>query len=263
MKLRSMVCAPPGELLISCDLSQAESWIVAFEADEPTIKAALVSKEGFHVITARAIFENELLNKQDNPIEIYTGKKTNHATSYMMKPPTFAAQYNKESNNVISVGQARRYQDRWHLKYPRVKYWWDEIREELRKHNGYLSNSYNRRRQFLGPQDDTMLRDAVSFKPQSTIGDHFRGKQQRHSEIPGGLLEFRRRIEPFKDECKIIQQGHDSALLRTKKEIAMDMAHLFRECLHRPIMVRGEVCLIPVDGEIGERWGEMEKIKWN
>jgi hypothetical protein len=259
-----MITAPPGFVLISCDLSQAESWVVAYEADEPEIKAALVSQVGFHVTTARLIFDNDNIVKSNEwEMQVFTGKKTNHATSYKMGPYVFAESYNAEAKVSISNSQAKHYQDKWHTKYTRIKPWWEDIAYELKTADGYLTTAYGRRRQFLGPQHEQLQKEAIAFRPQGTVADHFRGRLQRHNEIPGGLLHFRRCIaDRYPTEISIIQQGHDSALVLAKREIAFDVANEFKACLYRPIIIKGEVCQIPVDGEIGERWGEMEKIKW-
>jgi len=51
LKLRSMVRAKPGQLLANFDLSQAESWVVAYLANEERMKDALANGD-IHTETA-------------------------------------------------------------------------------------------------------------------------------------------------------------------------------------------------------------------
>jgi hypothetical protein len=42
LKIRSIIRAKPNHLLLAFDLSQAESWVVAYLANEPRMKKALM-----------------------------------------------------------------------------------------------------------------------------------------------------------------------------------------------------------------------------
>ena len=75
-KLRSMITAPKGKLLVSCDLSQAETWVVGWVANEQNMKHFLLTSD-IHTETAREIFdkpapleiitEERYIGKQNNP----------------------------------------------------------------------------------------------------------------------------------------------------------------------------------------------------
>lgn len=258
-KLRSYVKAPEGCLLLSMDLSQAESWIVAYLARDENMKSAL--RQGIlHETTAWAAiglpFGTKLSSEQR-----YIGKQTNHSTGYRVGPETAAESYNLNSpdGSVLSVAQARKNQNVWHGLYPMVKgSWWPEIDYKLSTQNRTLTNQYGFSYQWFGPIDNEMQRAATAFDPQSTVADHFNGDVQPGNEIPGGLCEF---MEQKPDEFKVCNQSHDSFMGWGPKEMVMDMYHLAKKLFYRPIIINGEECWIPVDGEIGERWGELEKIK--
>lgn len=265
-KVRSFIKAPKGKTLIACDLSQAETWVVGFDAQEPKMIQELKFGD-IHRRTASVIFEKEF--DLITEIERYGGKRTNHATSYGMKAPRFAQVVNKESDKppylVISVPQARRFQNLWHGYYTNVKgVYWAGLQEQLRK-NRTIENYYGFPRQFWGPWGDELFKEAYAFLPQSTVAAHFNGEVQPGNEIPGGLEEIYRRIidTPANEsgEIRIINQSHDSCMLEVPSNNAMDILEEVGEILYRPIIIKGEECWIPVDGEIGERWGEMEKVK--
>lgn len=257
MKIRSIVQAPKGYVLLSCDLSQAESWIVAYLSRDERMKHALLYDD-IHSVTARAIFSLPD-NQKPTDEQRYVGKRVNHATSYRMQPDKFTEVYNKDSPTSISVAQSRKYQTAWHGLYTRIKVWWGEIEVELRENDGWLVTPYDRAVQFLGPQQGELLRDATAFKPQSTVADHFNGKEQPFNPIPGGLKKL---YSTIPTECQIINQSHDSCIIETPFAIWKEVYEIAKECLYRPIIIYGEECKIPVDGKVGERWEEgMEKIK--
>jgi len=96
--------------------------------------------------------------------------------------------------------------------------------------------------------------------PQSTIADHFNGMVHPELGINGGLREIRKRlIRPFPDRA-IINQSHDSCIIEVPKEDGPELAIAMIAMLKRPLIVDGQEFVIPADGEIGERLGEMEKV---
>lgn len=271
MKVRSLITAGPGNYLVSCDLSQAETWIVAHLAKDENMKYAL-KHDDIHSTTAQAIFEIPSVVLDGEHIgpkkmyklgyitkeQRYTGKRTNHATSYKMGAPEFVKRYNEDSDVPINLRTAKRYQEAWHKLYPGVQgTWWPSVEYELLSNSGMLVTPYGRRITFFGIVS-SYLKEAIASVPQSTVADHFRGREQAYNRIPGGLREIRKRLP---EEAKIVQQGHDSALVECPKSIAMDVFYIMRSCLHRPLYINGEEVLIPVDGELGEDWGNLQEVK--
>jgi DNA polymerase I-like protein with 3'-5' exonuclease and polymerase domains len=231
--------------------------------------------DDIHATTAKAIFEiKDAFDSEGNLIgpkqmykmglittqQRYTGKKTNHATSYKMGPYEFTRNYNEEADVPINNSTAKKYQEAWHSLYPRIRGgWWPNIEWALRTNNSTLVTPYGRRVTFFGPID-SYIKEATAFEPQSTVADHFRGREQRINPIAGGLRKIRKDLPR---EARLIQQGHDSALVECPREVGLDVAYIMKNALFRPIVVRGEEVWIPVDGEIGEDWGNLEKIKWS
>src|SRR5258708_3830031 len=94
LKIRSMIVAPKGKLLVSIDLSQAETWVSAFLAKEPTMKNSLLTGD-IHKDTA-AYLDN--CNPDSvTPTGRYTGKRCNHALTYRMSYIRLCQVINKES----------------------------------------------------------------------------------------------------------------------------------------------------------------------
>lgn len=286
---RSVVCAPKGKLLVSIDLSQAESWVVAYLADERNMKFALKESD-IHCQGAGAIFvlngcyhhwikgENrcskcgETVTKDQR----YIGKRNNHASSYGMGPEKKMKVINADSDKPpyisITLQEAKEQHQRWHSFY-QVTGWWEEVRWKLKNNDRTITNSYGRSRRFYGPWGDELEREAIAYEPQSTVADHFNGKVHPEYNIKGGLIEiYNELIEPFfcgdiwcnHVEChKIINQSHDSCIMELPSAVAEEVGMAAMQLLYRPLVIKNEEFYIPVDGEIGERWSsEMEAINF-
>lgn len=263
LKLRSMIVAPKGKVLIACDLSQAESWIVAYRANEPRMKHALNFGD-IHRETALGFFPKppELIITEER----YIGKQFNHASSYRMGPERAAEIINKKSDQppfvTVSLTQAKEFSRKWHTLY-NVKTWWSEIEEQLNQTRS-ITTAYGRKRHFFAAWGNELFKEATAYEPQSTVADHFNGAVHPELGIEGGLLGIYRKLiktGSYNQELKIVHQAHDSLMMECPQEVSLEVAGIMTEQLRRPLVINGEEFTIPSDCEIGERWGEMEKVK--
>jgi len=281
ISLRSMYIAPPGKVLVAADLSQAESWIVAYLANEPSMKYSL-NESDIHTDSAAALFypTNSCLHKWQKKedgetrfctkcaIEIvksarYIGKRYNHASAYRMKYVRAAEVINKDSDKppfvTVTLSESKMFQERWHARY-NLKNWWADIENKL-ANSRTLTTVYGFRRTFFSQWGDELFKEATAFEPQSTVADHFNGAIHPELGIRGGLIEiYRQLVVPYKDH-KIINQSHDSCMMEVPASSGVEIGQRMMALLKRPIVIKGEEFTIPTDGEIGERWGEMEPLK--
>jgi DNA polymerase I-like protein with 3'-5' exonuclease and polymerase domains len=254
-----MFIAPKGHTLISWDLKQAESWVVAFMANEHSMKHSLANGD-IHTDTAIGLYkcERAAVTKMMRDM----GKKSNHALAYREGYLMFVMSVNKESDKppytVLTNREGKRIWDTWHTLY-HLKNWWDQIEFELSKSRS-LRTPYGRKRVFFAPWGNELFKEATAFIPQSTVADHLNGAIQPEVNIAGGLLEVHRQFVE-KGACKVINQSHDSIIVECPSGLVSEITEPITKLLHRPIIIKGEECLIPVDVEIGERWGELEKVK--
>jgi len=261
IKLRSMFIAPPGHLLLSFDLAQAESWIVAYLANEPRMKEALVGGY-FHAQTASLFFNKP--RAEITQTERYTGKKGNHATAYRQGPFMMATSINKESDKppyvTVTLKQTKEFYKKWHEFY-KIKGWWNEIEFQLNQTRS-LTTPYGRKRVFYAQWGEELFKEATAFVPQSTVADHMNGMVQDELGLEGGIKGVYRKVIKFwGGQIKIVNQAHDSIIIECPSTIKDEIIPLVFQQLKRPIIINGESFTIPVDCEIGERWGELEKIK--
>ena len=288
---RSIFVAPKGKLLVATDLSQAESWIVAYLANEKNMKYALHHSD-IHCQGGGAIFFRTGCNHdwvkatrtckkcgaELGKDQRYLGKRRNHASAYGMGPDKAMKVINADSDKPpyisITLQESKDHHEFWHSFY-NVKDWWFEVKEKGRT----LTNCYGRQRTFYGQwveapvdQPSDLERKKIAYEPQSTVADHFSGKIHPELGIKGGLIEiYRTLIKPYfcgsiwcdHAEChKIINMSHDSCILELPSTVAKDIGLQAEALLRRPIVIKDEQFTIPTDGLIGERWseGEMEKL---
>lgn len=257
--MRSMFVPAKGKIFLAFDLSQAETWIVAYLANEPNMKDALLNGE-IHTHTASVLYsvpETEVTKTQR-----YAGKQNNHASSYRMGANRLVEVFNKNSDKppylTITSAEGKRMHRIWHEHY-HLKTWWDDIEYQLSKNQKTLVTPYGRKRTFYMPWGDELFKEATAHVPQSTVGDHTLGAVQPELGIEGGLLSVHRMFKRH-TEIRLVHTAHDSIMLEVPIGSELDIAGQVYSCFHRPLVVNYEELTIPVDCEVGERWGQLEKV---
>lgn len=279
LSIRSQYVAPKDKLLVQVDLSQAESWIVAYSANEPNMKYSLNNSDIHRDTAGNALFYGDRGCKHEwfpvkGPstctvcgVEVtktarYIGKRYNHASAYRMGSNRAAQVINKDSDKppyvTVTVAESRKFSAAWNSYY-NLKPWWSDIERQLGM-GRRLTTPYGRSRIFFNAWGDELFKEATAFVPQSTVADHFNGRVHPVLGIEGGLITiYEKLIKPFKDHL-IVNQSHDSCIMELPKTVAMDITKEAMSLLERPLVINDETFTIPVDGEVGERWGEMQAI---
>lgn len=272
-----MIQAPQGFEFLAFDFSQAESWVVAYKANEPNMKNSLKFSD-IHTDTAVAIYDEaksackhkwikgvtrtcEVCGADIPEDQRYIGKQTNHSSAYGVEPLRMVQLINKNSDKApyitVTIGQTTHYSHAWHKRY-NVQSWWAEVQEQLWR-DRTLKTIYGGIRTFYGPMGKELFKAAYAHEPQSTVADHANGAVQPELGIEGGFLGVHEKFVK-KGFCKIINQAHDSILIEAPKPISTDMISAIHALLYRPMVIKGEEFWIPVDCEKGEVYGELEKI---
>jgi|SRR5215203_368569 len=280
--IRSMIVAPKGKVLIAADLSQAESWIVAYLANEHSMKNALLYGDIHTESAGNALFFNTVACHHFWEVKVkgeewicnscgsivtklmrYVGKRYNHASAYRMGAERAAQVINKDSDKppyfTVTIKQSKTFSASWH-SYFKLGTWWGSIELQLRQ-NRTLITPYGRRRVFFANWGQELFKEATAFVPQSTVADHALGRVQKELGAPGGIKEIKRQlVDPYQDH-RLVNFSHDSYILEVPKQVGEEMAQRSGALFKRPLVVNGEEFTIPVDLEIGERWTEMQSLK--
>ena len=254
--IRSFLVASKGNTLLSFDFSQAESWVVAYLANCFAMKDALHNGD-IHTITSKFLFS---VNEVD-PEQRYIGKKFNHSSNYGTTPPMIAHMINLDSVNppytTISLPQAIKFHNKWKELYFEVPRWWADIKHTLAL-TRTLRTPYGRTRVFYGQWGDSLFKEAYSYIPQSTVADHCLGAVQPELGIEGGIKTIHKTLSKY-PEINLLNTSHDSLILEVPAGMEMEIGEICINLLRRPLLINDETFTIPVDFEIGERWGELEK----
>lgn len=256
-----MLVAGKGKVLIAVDFSQAETWIVAHLAREMKMIHSLTNGDIHRETAANALFH---VPEPDVTSDMrYLGKRFNHASSYQMGYQRAAEVINADSDKApfvtVTLGEAKRYSEAWRSYYT-LQPWWSGVTEKLGS-NRTLVNCYGRRMIFNGQWGEKLDKEATAWEPQSTVGDHANGVIHPELGIAGGFLEVYRILVKRERAGKIVNQSHDSIVFETEYSFANELAPRIVALLHRPIVVNYQQFTIPVDCEIGERYGELKKQK--
>jgi len=278
-KIRSLFIPTKGFTFLAFDLSQAETWIVAYRSREQRMKDALLHSD-IHTITASAIFapgvdcdhdswmeeDNHRICKSCNTkitnAERYLGKRSNHGNSYRMSAERWTQVINADSDKppyvTVTLSQAKKYRNAWLGFYPGVTNWWKDIESQLAR-DRTITTTYGRKRNFTAPWGDSLFKEATAYEPQSTVADHALGLVHPELGVEGGLLGICKHPD-ISRYCNVVYTAHDSVIVEAPKGREREFAPLIYRLFRRPLVVGGECFTIPVDGEIGDRWGELERI---
>jgi DNA polymerase I-like protein with 3'-5' exonuclease and polymerase domains len=109
--------------------------------------------------------------------------------------------------------------------------------------NQELTTPLGRRRIFFGrPGDDSTLREAIAYIPQSTVGD-----------ILNCALW---RIWRYCPDIQLLAQVHDSICFQAKEAVVPNSIQEAKKLAAIPIEFKGKKLTIPVDAKVGWNWAD-------
>lgn len=181
--MRRMFCADDAHWLVSTDLEQAESRLVAGlvwqTTGDDTYWRACVSADLHTTVCTMAWPEldwtddlkaNRRLAEQTCPaIPTYTyrdvAKRLGHGSNYRGSPFGIAQAVG------IPADVVDEFQHRYFSAFRAIPLWHEWVKVQLRSAQ-YLDTPLGRRRWFFGrPNEDSTLREAIAYSPQSTVGE--------------------------------------------------------------------------------------------
>lgn len=193
----------------------------------------------------KAIAE-QIAYRQDSYRQL--AKKLGHATNYYVTPRT-AAKHTKLPESLVTE-----FQYKYFNAYPVIgsfdhdptlPNWHNYVRNQLRDFHS-LTTLFGRRRFFHGrSREDTTLREAIAYEPQSMTAD----------EIDNGILSLWRA-----NRVQLLIQVHDSILLQYREEEEDEVIPWALEALKtRLILEKGREFVVPTEAKIGWNWGDYDE----
>lgn len=251
----------PGHVFIGFDYEQAEARVVAVLTYNHDLLDAMDAGEDIHTMLAAQLPFNksyeELLaeiavhvaagKSKDECRPRFIAKKSRHAFNYVEGADTFALHVNREWIDTgigISRTEARDIRKMYLDINPGLSPWWDNVRTTIRSQK-YMDNSFGRRRWVLGKITEDVIREMVSYYPQSTIGD-----------LCTQAIVKTATALPY---VQVMAHMHDGALFQVPEDKLSEAYETMMGLVEWPIRIGKEYITIPAEGKVGYSWGEMGK----
>jgi len=288
--MRRMFCADDGYRLISTDLEQAESRVVAglvwaatgddtyWRACESGDLHTQVCRMAWPELgwTGDAKHDREIANQPYPALPHYSyrdiAKRIGHGSNYRGSAFGIAQAVG------IPVQIVTDFQLRYFLVFPSIPAWHELVARSLRE-DQYLDTPLQRRRYFFGRLDeDKTLREAIAYGPQSTVGELLNYIMWRvwarslplpaRSSLcaPGRLSdEIHEILLAPHLPIQLLLQNHDAFLLQTPE--TTDLPNLIEQLNSEfmnakvPFTRNGEVRHMAIPGEFVTGWNWAYKDK--
>jgi len=174
--LRSMYAPDPGNDQFDMDLDRADLQVMAWDADEPLLKAALKMKVDLHLLNVYILDAKdpppleELVESHSKYPDHRGPRKTKrefakifcHATDYLGKARTVAAHTGR------TIHETERAQRIYLGTYKNIEKWQRSIIDQVTKHR-FVENRFGYRWYIFDRIDDQVMPEAVAWIPQSTV----------------------------------------------------------------------------------------------
>lgn len=257
----------PGHIFIQGDLKQAETMVVAWDAEDELRINAFLSNIDIHRVNACILFRDWLssdLPPEDmldsisvvcnqcagvldlescRHSERYAAKQSGHAFAYLMGEEKFV-RLQAMNGIFIPITEAKRMRSL--LVSPSIRRWQQSLLRELRE-TSRLTNPLGRRREFYGILDGKMHGAALSWKAQSTVSSVIDIAIARLWKTLGGIA------------ARLVTQTHDSVLINTPDDKINETIPLMEEAFNVEMTIKGRKLKIPLEISVGQSWGELEK----
>lgn len=234
------------------DQQGAEARVVAYLSGDEAYIAAVETGD-VHTMVAAMCFgfepKRELAEQKYYREWSYRdiSKRATHGTSYGGTARTIA-RVTKLEEKIIEEFQAK-----LRRNFPGIFEWQRWVAHQIQT-KGELVTPLGFRRKFFGRRhDDSTVRAAIAFVPQSTVGRH----------TANGIRRLRALGDPG---IVCLSNGHDAVTGQTPTLLVPEKMPLIRRTLIKPFPVvdihgKERIMTIPWDGAVGRNWGKYHKDK--
>ncbi|KAF0205226.1 MAG: DNA polymerase [Gallionellaceae bacterium] len=239
-RIREAFIAPAGSRIVSADYSQIELRIMAHLSGDEGLLRAFANGEDIHRATAAEVFGVPLDGVSSEQRRY--AKVINFGLIYGMSAYGLASQLNIENS------AAKQYIDLYFARYPGVKRYMDDTREQAKRF-GYVETWFGRRLWLPeinganGMRRQAAERAAINAPMQGTAADL----------IKLAMVKVQDWLEQEKLQTKLIMQVHDELVL----EVPLEELALVKEKV-RELMCNVAELKVPLEVGIGEgaNWDE-------
>ncbi len=198
-KIRQAFIAEPGHKLLSVDYSQIELRLTAHIANVAALRAAFEAGEDIHAMTASQVF-GVPLDQMDGATR-RRAKAINFGIIYGISP------FGLAQNLGIEQSVARAYIEAYFERYPGIRAYMDEAKEQARRH-GYVMTLFGRRVHLPGVKDKNPARR--NFAERAAINAPIQGTAA--DIIKRAMIRVAPALISAKLSARMLLQVHDELL---------------------------------------------------
>lgn len=238
--IRELFIPDPGYIIADADLAGADARVVAWDAGDEDLKDAFKAGLKVHAKNALDMFGPEKAGEDGKKKPLYDEcKQAVHGTNYGGGAPTIAEEVG------WTVGESRRFRNRWFDLHPAIKKWHEKVEQELYDYKR-VTNIYGFRRVYFD-RVDGLLPEALAWGPQSTVAIAcFKGAMNVRKNLPW---------------VKFLLQVHDSLLFQYPKEMDEERWRIKEQL--ETVTPYDDPLVIPWELSTSERsWGHAEERSW-
>lgn len=261
--LRSVFVADPGMKFCNMDLEQADSrnlgaliWDQFFTEFGPELAGKYLDaceSGDLHTQVCRMCnpqlpWGDGRTDRQIADMKFYRDKSyrdgskvLGHGSNYLGQPRTMA------KHTKFPEGDVALFQKNYFNAFPLIPSYHGYVRSQIKSFS-YLTTLFGRRRFFFGrPDDDSTIREAVAYSPQSMTAD----------EINTGILNIWRA-----NKVQLLIQVHDSILFQYPEHLENEIVPWALEALKAPLELKGgRKFVVPTEAMTGWNWGYFDTEK--
>ena len=239
-RIRQAFIAPPGHLLMAADYSQIELRIMAHLSGDAGLVAAFAEDEDIHRATAAEVFA--VPSGEVTPDHRRAAKVINFGLMYGMSAFGLARQLG------VTRGEAQEYVDLYFERYPGVKQYMDNTREQARR-AGYVETLFGRR--LYLPEINDRNAQRRQYAERSAINAPMQGTAA--DIIKKAMVSVHAWLSDEDIPARMIMQVHDELVL----EVADDAVAHVRENVVSLMSAAAELSVpLKVDAGVGLNWDE-------
>jgi len=233
--VRLMFVPDMGHTMFDADLKQSDAQVVAWEANDESLKEIFRAGEDLHRQNAKDIYN---LPGEPSKHQRQMAKHGVHATNFGAHPRAMAKKLD------MTIHQATNFQKRWFFLHPAIKRWRERVENDLMS-SRTIYNAFGYRKIFFG-RIDRILPEALAWVPQSTTV----------IVLDKGMLRLRKYLK----SAMLLIQVHDSLVGQFKN----DLYPTIRKRIHDLMLIQvpyDDPLTIGVDIACSRKsWGDCMKV---